>query len=180
MGCNGKRIHADYALFDSEAVVLLENDESLVVLLFPSALVEGYSLYTGTDKLTSLQDFVNIPPRGVFGTDKQSLARLKELSETLARETQVVEAGAISDQMRLDAIFANARDLRKTALNGTLQRLSGLDSVLDRFLDVEYCHVYDLGKFITIDKTTDWEALKNYFRQWLDGALLLDRRRNIP
>jgi hypothetical protein len=179
MGCNGNRTSADYGLFDSEAVILLENDESLVVLLFPAALVEGYSLYTGKDKLTSLQDFVNIPPRSTFGTEKQSLARLKALSQTLARETLQVSEGPISDQMRLDAIFANAKDLRKTALEDTLQRLSGLESVLDRFLDVEYCHVYDLGKFITIDKTTDWEALKIYFRQWLEEALLLDRRRNI-
>jgi hypothetical protein len=180
VGCNRESLRADYGLFGSEAVILLQERENLIVLTLPSSLVEGYALHTKMEKQQAIQDLVGIPPTATFGTSSGNLALLRELSGTLASEKLGVPSSKVTDQLRLDAMVASAQDLRKTALSDTLQRLSGLDAVLDRFLDVKSCHFYDVGRFITIDTTTDWEALRLYIRQWLEEAMLLDRRRNIP
>lgn len=180
VGCRQEGIQAEYGLFGSEAIILLKEGETLTVLSLPAAMVEGYALHAELGKQMAVQDLVGIPSTGTFGTTSANLALLRELSGTLASERLGIVGEQITDQMRLDAMFDSAEDLRKTALGNTLQRLSGLDSVLDRFLDVKYCHFYDVGRFVTIDTTTDWEALRLYFRQWLAEALLLDRRRNIP
>ncbi|AEV30731.1 hypothetical protein SpiGrapes_2981 [Sphaerochaeta pleomorpha str. Grapes] len=179
VGCRQEGIQAEYGLFGSEAIVLLKQGETLSVLSLPADIVDGYALHTKLGKQLAVQDLLGIPPTGTFGTTSGNLALLRELSRTLASERLGVGEDQITDQMRLDAMFASAEDLRKTELDNTLQRLSGLDSVLDRFSDVKYCHYYDVGRFITIDTTTDWEALSLYIRQWLAEAMLLDRRRNI-
>ncbi|WP_320127931.1 hypothetical protein [uncultured Sphaerochaeta sp.] len=172
-------MHVKYGMFGSEAIVLLEKGSSLIVLSIPPDLVDGYAQYVGLDRQSAVQTLVGFPSDGMFGTNRENLARLRELTEILAVETLGVSKGMVTDQIRLDALVGSARVLRKTALPDTLQRLSGLDSILDRILDVKYCHAYDLGQFITIDAKTDWEALGLYIRQWLAEALLLDLRRNI-
>jgi hypothetical protein len=175
-GCKADRPSARYGLFGSEAVVSVRESDRLILLTFPSAWVEGYAMYTGSDRMEALQAFVQLPAEGTFGTDGESLASLRMITGTLAARMLGIPYEQVTDSHRIAVLADYADDLRKTALPDTLQRLSGLDVDFGRYLDVGQCRAYDVGTFVTIDTDTDWEALRLKFGQWLQTALLPDRR----
>ena len=172
IGCKADGIEAWYGFFDTETMVLIHSGDSLLVLELPDSLVQGYMMHVQMDRMQALSEMLQLPSGSSFGTNETNLATLRELTTTLVCETLGVDRTTVTAEQRLQVLKKHASVLRKTGFVDTLEKLTGFSGGLELLEDVKYCHAYDVGQFITMETSNDWEALTAYLRQWLAGALL--------
>ena len=173
-GCTSQKREAYYGFFGSESVVLIVENRHLVVMNFPTSLVEGYAKAQELEVREALPDLLGIPVKVYFGTDEASLIEVRSLVTTLSSEALGIGRVDVTDELSLTVLQTRAGDLRKTPFVSTLEMLTGLPDALALLQKMKACHTYDVGQFVTIDKDTDWKFLKDYLSQWLSSALLLE------
>lgn len=173
VGCKDDAFEAWYGDFETETVALVIQDDLLLVLSIPDSLVQGYMMYTQKEYEQAVEELLGVSSAGVFGSNAKNLQTLRDLTFTLASETLGIDRTMVTDEQRLQTLKMHANVLRKTGFTDTLESLTGLSGGLELLEAVKYCHAYDIGQFVAIETSNDWEALKDYLSQWLKGALLL-------
>ncbi|MFA6845246.1 MAG: hypothetical protein WCR02_05930 [Sphaerochaetaceae bacterium] len=174
-GCENKDVEADYLFFDNEVVVLVDVNDTLLVLSIPREVVLSYGSYKKIEGTQAIFGLLGLKVGTVTYASAENLEEIRTLLAALA-----FEQGLDDDASgRILALYRQAKCLRKSGLPDTLAKLSGYPVSLEKLAHYKSCHHFDLGQILEIDDTTDWQSTEAYVRIWLEGALRLGNKEQM-
>lgn len=175
--CSPSLVEAEYLLSDGElaCVSWIENDH-LVVLLLPQAVVDGFATYSHSDPAMAVVQLVGLPSSNVRQASYDSLVSFGKLAVTLSATVRGVPAGDVDAALCLEVLSEGASHLRKTFLADTLASITGQSDPFGMLETVKQATVFDLRTSLALSQNTDWELLRAHLKRYVEEIRRVQRK----